>query len=548
MNNKTNRNRREFMKLLARGSAAGVLGSVGQMTLMNEAVAAAPDFSGEGYKAMVCIFFKGGNDSFNMFIPTTSAGHATYSGIRTDLAVNNIDLGLASAFANGSLGKGTANPYNVNGTEQRAYTKGVYDLSAKGLGLGVNGVMPEMAQLITDNKLSIVANVGNLVKPVTREEIRAKTADLPLFLFAHDHQQREMQTGQADKLDDIGWAGKIADSWAGINNNSSFGLNMSYSGNDRMLIGNTTSPLVLKTGSLPSFSGMRIDEGSYDDNRRALFKSLSGIARGASNTSELNLPTGLFDNNKPFKRLYSDMMDRSMGNFDTLSTVWNDNPLEYTSKGPYGEDLFANPSAADLGFSSGLRGSLFKQLESVAKMVDLGARDAFNTGDYKRQIFFVSMGGFDTHGDQANNHPKLLREISLGLWKFQTALEELGHAKKVTTFSMSDFGRTVSRNSSGTDHAWGAHHFVMGGAGDGTSGSLDGGKIIGQIPDLSLEGPNDFSNKGRIIPTTAQDQLNATICEWFGVDESLISTIFPNIENFQTGADVNSAFLDDMFV
>lgn len=548
MTNVTNRNRREFMKLLARGSAAGVLGSVGQMTLMNEAVAAAPDFSGEGYKAMVCIFLKGGNDSFNMFIPTMSSAHNTYRRIRTDLAVNNNDLRLASAFVDGTLGGGAANPYNVNGTQERAYTKGLYDLSAKGLALGVNGVMPEMAQLITDNKLSIVANVGNLVKPVTRAEIKAKTADLPLFLFAHDHQQREMQTGQADKLDDIGWAGKIADSWLGINNNSSFGLNMSYSGNDRMLIGNQTSPLVLKTGSLPSFSGMQIDNGSYDDNRRALFKSLSGITRSASNTSELNLTTALLDNNKPFKRLYRDMMARSMGNFDTLSTTWNSNPLEYTSKGPYGEDLFANPGATEIGFTSGLNGSLFKQLESVAKMIDLGARDAFNTGNYKRQIFFVSMGGFDTHGNQATSHPRLLREISLGLWKFQTALEELGHAKKVTTFSMSDFGRTVSRNSSGTDHAWGSHHFVMGGVGDGSAGSLDGGKIIGQIPDLTLEGPDDHSRKGRIIPTTAQDQLNATICEWFGVDDNLISTIFPNISNFQSNGNINSAFLDDMFV
>ncbi len=195
MNTKTNRNRREFMRLLARGSAAGVLGSVGQMTLMNEALAAAPDFSGEGYKAMVCIFFKGGNDSFNMFIPTTSSAHSIYHNIRTDLAVKNIDLGLASAFVNGNLGKGVANPYHVNGTQESAYTKGLYNLSAKGLDLGVNAVMPEMAQLITDNKLSIVANVGNLVKTVTRAEIKSKTADLPLFLFAHDHQQREMQTG-----------------------------------------------------------------------------------------------------------------------------------------------------------------------------------------------------------------------------------------------------------------------------------------------------------------------------------------------------------------
>ena len=549
---KTDQNdRRVFLKLLAKGSTAGLLGSMGQMTWINEALASAPDFIGGDaqYKAMVCLFLKGGNDSINMFIPSDIDAHNTYASLRGDLAIKRNDLDLTNNFVNDSLGKGTANPYHVDGSTQSAYTKGMYDLTDKGIAFGVNGLMPELAQLITENKASIIANMGNLVKPVTRQQILDETAKLPLFLFAHNHQQRELQTGRADKLDDIGWAGRIADSWVGINNDSKFGLNMSYSGNDRMLIGESTSPLVLRAGTPPTYNGMRIDLNKNDDQRRAIFKALSGIDRSVSNTTTLNLNTPKFDNSQPLKRLFGLIQGNSLNTFDELSTSWESNDIKYTTKGPYGEDLFANVEAEDLGFTNPLKGSLIKQLESVAKMIHLGATGAFEAGAHQRQIFFVSLGGFDTHKDQLNSHPQLLREMSLGIWKFQKALEELGHAKKVTTFTMSDFGRTVGINGSGTDHAWGAHHFVMGGDGVKNTGSLNGGKLFGKIPDLALESKDDFSTKGRLIPTTSQDQLNASICSWFGVDDELITSIFPNLSNFATtSGDTSSAYLKDLFV
>ena len=175
--------------------------SVGQLALMNQAVAATPGFS--EYKAVVCVFMLGGNDGFNMLIPS-DASHADYQAIRAALAVQKNDLGLSSissAMQNGTMGSGAANPYNVNQTQEKAYTKGFYDLNSKGINLGVNGVMPEFAQLVTDDKLSIIANSGNMVAPVTREQIKNNTANLPLFLFAHNHQQRALQTGQADNLD-----------------------------------------------------------------------------------------------------------------------------------------------------------------------------------------------------------------------------------------------------------------------------------------------------------------------------------------------------------
>jgi len=538
--------RRDFLKTLLASSASGALGSLGQLALMREATAATPAFG--DYKALVCVFLYGGNDSFNMLIPTgvdSRTGYSAYAAGRSELSIANNPLTLPS----GNLGFGAANPYYSNGLSGEAYLKGHYPLAeSNGFELGVNGVMPELARLIQSNKASVLANIGNLVEPVSKSQIIDETANLPLFLFAHNHQQRALQTGQGDNLDDIGWAGKIADNWAGINNGSPLGLNISYAGNDRMLIGRNTSPIVASSGDLPEIYDMK--KGAYEshDDRRALFKALAGVSN--------NSPTGYisFDasrthqNTDPFERLFSSASTKSQNVFDLLSTASSEHSLTYSSTDSYGNELFSVPSAADLGFSAVLKGSFIKQMESVAKMIDMGVKDTFRSGSYNRQIFMVSLGSFDTHSDQASQHPLLLRELSLGLSKFQTAMEELGHSKKVTSFTMSDFGRTLGNNGDGTDHAWGAHHLVMGGDGTTSAGALKGGQMIGSLPDVRIEGGDDYSDKGRIIPTIAQDQLNATLCRWFGVDDALMPTLFPNLRNFEVvSEDVDSAYLESLF-
>jgi len=556
INKKTFNNRRDFLKSLLSAGVTGSLGVAGQLALMSQASAASPAFS--DYKAIVNIFLYGGNDSFNMLIPTGTAsntGYSDYHTIRGNLAVANDDLGLATVSStgtdlnNGNLGKRSGNPYHVDGSEQSAYLKGLYNLSAsKGIDLGVNAVMPELAQLITDNKASVVANIGNMVNPVTRAEVLNDSASLPLFLFAHNHQQRALKTGQADNLTAAGWAGRIADNWQGINNNSALGLNIAYSGADRMLVGDSTSPLVLNRGRPPRFSGMNLSGSNSDQDRRAFFQALAGI-QNSSTSGRLNFDaSNTFTSSDPFKNIYSKLLTTSQGIFDILGETWNNNELNYTATGSYGEALFASPSVSDLGFGNAIKGKLIEQLEAVAKMIDLGARDAFSTGSYNRQIFTVRLGGFDTHATQTDKHPLLLREISLALWKFQKAMEELGHANKVTTFTMSDFGRTVSNNGDGTDHAWGAHHIVMGGDGAGDSGNFKGGQMLGTLPDMTLGGADDYSSKGRIIPTTSQDQLNATLCNWFGVDADLMPAVFPNLQNFKAGSDLESAYLNALFV
>jgi uncharacterized protein (DUF1501 family) len=414
-------------------------------------------------------------------------------------------------------------------------------LTGKGIDLAVNGVMPELAQLIHDNRVSIVANTGTLVEPVSRAEINAGSAELPKFLFAHNHQQRELQTGRADDLSYIGWAGRIADDWNDINSGNPLGLNLSYINNDVMMVGGNSSPLVLRPNNPPNINHLRTGVSNDKDDRRALFNALSGVQdnTGRLDFNALNTPT----TSDYFKDLYNHLLQKSVSTFDFLESSWQATQTDFTTPDSYGQALFSIPTDQQLGFASNISGSLIEQLESVTKMIHMGASGVLGPG-YNRQIFLVQLSGFDTHASQAENHPLLLRELSLALWKFQKAMEELGYAQQVTTFTMSEFGRTLTNNGDGTDHAWASNQLVMGGVGDHSAGSLDGGKLFGTLPDLRLDGADDYSDKGRYIPTTAQDQVNAAIARWFGVDDSLMRSLFPNLVNFQTGNDYDSAYID----
>ncbi|MEW8028244.1 MAG: DUF1501 domain-containing protein [Candidatus Thiodiazotropha sp.] len=540
--------RRDFLKHATVMGGLGLLAPLGQLSYTRPCLAAAPTFS--DYKALVCIFLYGGNDTFNMLIPyggTTGKGYMDYASVRRDLAVADRDLDLTSVTTantnlnRSSLGAGSANPYNVNQHQSTAYTRGLYPLTGKGIDLAVNGVMPELAQLIVDNRVSIVANTGTLVEPVNRTDIIAGSAELPKFLFAHDHQQRELQTGQANDLGHIGWAGRIADAWNGVNGGNPVGLNLSYFNNDLMMVGRSTSPLVMKTDKPPSIGHLKTGVSRDRDDRRALFKALAGVQgdTGRLNFNALNTTsTGDY-----FKGLYNRLLLKSLSTFDYLNSSWQTTHIDLTTPDSYGQELFSMPTNRQLGFSKNIDGALIKQLASVTKMIHMGASGILGPG-YNRQIFLVRLGGFDTHASQAEHHSLLLRELSLALWKFQKAMEELGYAQQVTTFTMSDFGRTLTNNGDGTDHAWASNQLVMGGVGDHSPGSLDGGKLFGTLPDLRLGGTDDYGDMGRYIPTTAQDQINAAIARWFGVDDALMQSLFPNLVNFRTGADYASAYAD----
>lgn len=522
--------RRDFLKMGLTAGAAGVVGSVLPFPMMREALAANPGFG--TYKATVCILLHGGNDALNMLVPTSAtagSGYATYQGLRAGagLAVNNVDLNLPVAFPTGGLlASGVGNPYyaaaNANGTAlHNSYRKGVYDLSAsKGIPLGVNGLMPELARLITDNKASIIANVGTLVEPINRNQYINNLKRKPLFLFAHNQQRRAIETGIGDNLSTVGWAGRIADDWGDVNFNASFGLNYSYSGSGRLQMGALTAPMQLNSGPPRAFKGMDITK-SGDVNRRAAFAALINQTAG------------------PFRNLYSRMLNDSMGAVDQLRANWPTISSFSAVTNAYGAPLFSLPGKLTTGLGKDMSNSLIRQMESVAEMINIGR----NTLGLKRQFFVVQLGGFDTHADQVSKHPLLLRQLSTALYDFQMAMESLGTANEVTSFTVSDFGRSSTVNSNGTDHAWGSNQLVIGGDGTALSSLRGGGTMIGTLPDLTPGGIDDATTKGRMIPTLATDQYAASIARWFGVNDLLMPTVFPNLANFGTLGPTGTAYL-----
>jgi len=518
------------------GSLSPVVNIGGLSLLSVPASAASPDFS--DYKAIVMINLTGGNDSMNMFIPNESSAYNSYESIRRNLALSSDNLfndsnyptTNATTYFQISGGLAASNPYyttapsnpiNYQATSnlEASYRKGSYHT---GDGLGICAFMPEFADLYQKGKLSIVSNVGTLVKPTTKAAIEAKTAELPLFLFAHNHQQRLIQTAQSDVLSSTGWAGKLADAWNPIN--TPIGLNISFSGINRMQIGAST--VSLSMGNSPV---------TYRDNSVSTTTTYEQFLEKTANETT---------NSHVFEHYYA-QINKTAGQLSTLlESAWENAPdfSTFTTKNTYGQALFTVPNntLAGLDVSHSLKSNIFRDLETAAKMIKLGQSDL----TYKRQIFYVGQGGYDSHSGQIEDHGLNLRALSLALSDFYKSLEEMGLSDKVMVVSTSDFGRTLKSNGDGTDHGWGGHSFML--CGDST---FKGGKTFGTVmSDLSLTGVNAHTNKARIIPTTSIEQMLAPALNWFGVDEAVMQTVLPNLANFKTSNDnFESAFLQNVF-
>ncbi len=500
--------RRHFLKGML---GTGAMSAFGGASCLYSGVAraAAPAFG--DYKALVVLYLFGGNDSYNMMVPLGPEGgnsdYATYKASRGDIAINN------NALTPDVIG---SNPYAVAmGSDADKYLSGLYQFPEQNI--GINAMMPEFAQLMVSKKAAIVANVGSLVEPVNKENFREKR--LPPFLFAHNHQTRAMETGWADNLGAMGWAGRIADLWgahteSGVNSGSPLGLGVSFSGNSRLLTGRENSPAVLSPNSSQLFAtGSGFDTATF----RQMNEELAG--------------------DHPLRRVLKKANRKAADLSDILANEFA-GIGDFDGEDPYGNPLFSNPGAEQLKLSRRLSGRTLTSMHAAARMIRLG-RD---TPGIDRQIIYVGMGGFDNHSDLTGKHPLLLREISLPLWSFQKAMESIeGLAGQVMVTTMSDFGRTLGNNGDGTDHAWAGNNLIMG-------GGIDGGRRLGQLPDMNLGGASDISSgasaKGRLIPTTAVDQVLASAASWFGVPDTDMPTIFPNIRNFETTpGDIKSAYV-----
>ena len=348
-----------------------------------------------------------------------------------------------------------------------------------GRDFGFHPSLPELQTLFNQGHLGLVSNVGTLVGPITRAEYLSGGAAVPPQLFSHADQSVQWQTSVPDEPSRTGWGGRVADLLHSLNGNSQISLSISIAGTNTFEVGNQVLPYNVSPNGSIGLSGF---DGSANANvRLQAFRDL------------LALP-----HNNLFEKAYSDTVSRAIAANDLLTSALAGLPPLQT--------VFPTTSLAS-------------QLNMVAKLI--AART--NLG-MRRQIFFCSVGGYDTHGDQLTGQANLLVELSQALNAFYSATGELGVAQDVTTFTASDFGRTFPTNGSGSDHGWGSHQLVLGGA-------VQGGRLFGTFPTLEVNGPDD-TGQGRWIPTTSVDEFSATLAMWFGVSPSDLPTVLPNIGRF----------------
>ena len=408
----------------------------------------------EDYKALVCFFQAGGNDSYNLLIPANPDEYSQYAVTRSNLAIP----------ANELLG---IQPVNIPG---RAF--------------GLHPAVPQLRQLFDQGHLSFITNIGTLVEPVTLEQIQAKNVRLPLGLFSHADQSQQWQTAYPHVRTIKGWGGKIADLINDMNTNQAISMNISLSGTNLFQNGNLHTEF-----SLDPYNGatgiMGYGEQSWNQIREMQTRAIDHM-----------LDKDYLD---VFKRSYVDVI-----------RVSRDASIQVS-------EALENSGGLNASFSDN---TVSKSFEMVARMMK--AREDLG---FRRQIFFIEYSGWDHHDELLNNQSEMLGVVSRAFGEFHTALQELDLLDQVTTFSISEFARTLTSNGNGTDHAWGGNVMVMGG------NQINGGRIFGNYPDLAL-GNNGMLWDGVMIPTLSADTYFAELAKWFGVAPSDLTSIFPNLGNF----------------
>lgn len=446
--------RRDFLRTAAYSLGGTALAMTAEKFGLASALAQSAD-----YRALVCVFLNGGNDSDNMIVPLDEE-FAAYDKVRGG-------AGLA-------LAKESLLPISP----------------ARGRRFGFHPNMPELQALFSQGKLAALSNVGSLVEPLTRATYGNGKGEKPLQLFSHPDQINLWQTGVANTSTRIGWGGRAADRVASLNGAVTFPQSVSIAGSSLFLAGNVTRQFAVSesNGPLVNLLPLNLSGPAGEQNvRRAAFDEIRSLAQ-------------------------EDNLALAAANVRTSALETRDALARVTPK-------VATPFPNT---------PLGRQLLQVARLISL--RDTFGM---RRQIFFCQLNGFDTHSGQRgpSGHGDLLRQVSQALKAFYDATVELGIASKVTSFTLSEFGRTFqpagSGSGVGSDHGWGGHQLILGGA-------VRGGDFYGTCPVLALGGPDDADDRGRWIPTTSVEQYAATLAAWYGVAASDLRAVFPLLGRFPT--------------
>ncbi len=473
--------RRAFLRRSAQLAATGVaLPTALNLAAMGEAAAQ----QATDYKALVCVFLYGGNDYANTVVTYDDPSHALYTAAR----------GVPGAAGSISIAKG-----DLTGTLLTPNTP-----LGGGRQFALHPAMTGLANLFNTGKAAVQMNVGPLVKPVDKAgylSANRQAFPLPPKLFSHNDQQSIWQSSSGEGST-AGWGGNIGDLSLSTNGAGSLFTCVSITGNAVFLSGDTaqsyqvgsSGPVNIYTIGTPAKP--RFPYG---------FKDV-GDAMGVLTTG-LGMPNLL-------EKAYNSVTKRAVDSEASITTAIDPSKaVNNVYPAPYATFGTANPLA--------------DQMRMVARLI--AARDNFGV---KRQVFMVSLGGFDLHDNLIANQPTLMKRISDAMTAFYDATVTLGVADKVTAFTASDFGRTMANNGDGSDHGWGSHQLMVGGA-------VKGKAFYGYAPPVSNGDSKSTAEvdqwsvgQGRLLPTTSVDQYAATMAKWFGVPDDQMSSILPNLGNF----------------
>lgn len=432
--------RRRFLELCLKGGV-----SVAALThLQLQAFQSAVEQSHQDYKALVCVFLHGGNDSLNMLVPIDGEARSLYEASRQNLAVFD-------------------------------YLPITPETPIDG-GVALHASLSPLSALFLNKSVAFVAGVGSLMVPTTQQDYINKSVPLPKHLFSHNKQQATWMFGQENRTVNSGWGARLLER---LHYADTFGSNISLSGLNPWQTSQTSMPISLSTSGISRINALDVGGNRKAQVDNALRAALQAPSHPIANAYGRRVITSVDNTTK---------MNLALESADPINNIFSSSTLS-------------------------------KRLQTIAKTISaqsqLGAT---------RQIFYVSLGGFDTHGAQIRNHGSLLNSLSTSLAEFQTAMAYLNQQDNVTLFTMSEFGRTLSSNGDGTDHGWAGNQLVMGGA-------VNGGNIYGELLTQHVDGPND-TRGGRLIPKFSNEQYFATLAKWFGLPDSELIDLFPNLTHF----------------
>jgi len=452
-----------------------------------------------------------GNDKWTRRLVLQRAMHLGAMGVAAPLAINLAAISEAAAFDStdykalvciflygGNDYANTVVPYDPTNYAKYAAIRGGSGEAGGGIAiaraaLAPNALTPNAGPVLTDDlqyalapqlsglkslwdsgRLAVQLNVGPLIQPTTLAQYLSTNRidnPLPPKLFSHNDQQSVWQSNSTEGST-VGWGGRLGD------------IAMSSNGTNSLLT------CISASGNAVFVAGRDALQYQISPNGAIKINALNGPLRDALTSIITRDSTHAFENE------YAIVTRRSIA-----------------------MEGVVNNALVNVNTSFGTGNPLANQLKIVARLI--GARNALST---RRQVFFVSLGGFDNHNLLMQDHPNLMQRVNDAMSAFYAATVELGVADKVTTFTASDFGRTLSSNADGSDHGWGSHHFVMGGA-------VNGGRFYGTAPHVSIQ-TDDQVGQGRLLPTTSVDEFAATMARWFGCATNELPGILPNVANF----------------